>query len=612
MWKPGLKGFLSLRNTLKEIVTQQTDYSPLLKSSNPLKRTAPSSHNGIAATQNASSKAAINQPFQREAPNHLNHGATTIKTRSFNDDIHRSSSNKPGRLLHEKTIEQNGTENTSTISKSNDLECKKDKQTDGSSTIAPDSESPKNKTRGPFNETSAKERYFDEDNEGNEEEPKLKPSKVPSSQVSRLFHYGGLAASLSAGAVSEKWKRFWGSSKETGASFLSRRNTEVLVNKLTQMRGAALKLGQMVSFQDSDIFPKGMSKVLERVRDGAHYMPDKQLERVMQKNLGPDWLKLFSDFQRMPIAAASIGQVHKARLASSNALVAVKVQYPGIDKSIDSDLSNLSMLLTASKLLPKGLFLEESIREARRELKWECDYKREAACAERFHELLQGDPNFKVPRVFREASGPTVLTLEYLHGQALGKQKLPQKECNRLGTLLMHHCLREIADYHFMQTDPNWSNFLYNEHTRQLELLDFGASREYDDKFVDRYCRLLLAAAKRDFDTCRRLSVELGYLNKNESSLMIKAHIESLFTLAEPFADDAPEVFDFRTQTITERIKAEIPVMLKLRLQPPPEQTYSLHRRLSGHFLLCAKLGAQIRCRKIFYEVLKKYDNNEH
>lgn len=452
-------------------------------------------------------------------------------------------------------------------------------------------------------ESSVEESYSTE----NKSPVILSSSKVPSSQWSRLWHYGGLATSLSVGAIGEKMKRMWGISKDDGALLLNERNVEILVNKLTQMRGAALKMGQMLSFQDSKLIDPRVSQILERVRDGAHSMPEKQLEQVMVKNLGKNWMTHYSEFDRKPMAAASIGQVHRARLASNHMEVVVKVQYPGVMSSIDSDLNNLAYLLKASRILPKGLFLENSIAAARKELKWECDYEREAAFAERFGSLLKNDSDFKVPMVFREASGPSVITLEYLHGIALGKQKYSQATRNHIGYLLTKQCLREISEYHFMQTDPNWSNFLYNGKTKKIELLDFGASIEYDEKFIKKYCRLLLAAAHRDREKCKKLSVELGYLNNHESAQMIDAHINSIFTLAEPFAFDAPDVYDFGDQTITARVKQQIPVMLDLRLQPPPEETYSLHRRLSGHFLLCAKLGAKVRCKELFSGMLRNY-----
>lgn len=409
------------------------------------------------------------------------------------------------------------------------------------------------------------------------------------------------------GAISESLRRASGSGGE-GSYMLSAGNMERLVTKLSRMRGAALKLGQMISFQDSKMLPVPIQEVLQRVQDRADYMPPSQRNKVMAANLGPEWQDLFSSFEEKPLAAASIGQVHKAVLKSNGAQVAVKVQYPGVADSIDSDLSNLAVLLTASRLLPKGLFLDKTIANARTELAWECDYIREAECGRRFQELLVDEKEvFVVPKVYPEASGKQVLTMEFLDGTGVTRVKsFTQEQRDWIGTQILRLCLREITEFKYMQTDPNWTNFLYNAQTNKLELLDFGASREYPEEFIIRYTKLLAAASISDKSTIRDLSIELGYLTGHESKAMLDAHIASILTLAEPFLDSSPDVYDFQDQTITERVKALIPVMIRERLAPPPEETYSLHRKLSGAFLLCARLGSRVRCRDLFRNSMEK------
>jgi aarF domain-containing kinase len=435
----------------------------------------------------------------------------------------------------------------------------------------------------------------------------MRESSIPSSRFGRLWNYGGLAAGMFGGAISEGLKRATGNGGE-GSFMLSAGNMDRLVAKLSRMRGAALKLGQMISFQDSKMLPASIQEVLMRVQDSADYMPPYQRDKVLSANLGADWKDLFSSFEEKPIAAASIGQVHSAVLASTGQKVAVKVQYPGVADSIDSDLNNLTVLLTASRLLPKGLFLDKTIANARTELGWECDYVREAESAKRFQTLLADEPDtFVVPKVFPEASGKQVLTMEFLEGVGVTKvQTFTQEQKDWIGTQILRLCLREITEFHFMQTDPNWTNFLYNAQTNKLELLDFGASREYPPEFIDQYTRLLFAASQTDKDTVRDISISLGYLTGNESKAMLKAHIASVLTLAEPFLASSPEVYDFKDQTITDRVKELIPVMIKERLAPPPEETYSLHRKLSGAFLLCARLGSRVRCRELFENAMGK------
>lgn len=440
----------------------------------------------------------------------------------------------------------------------------------------------------------------------------LRESRVPSSRIGRLWNYGGLAAGMFAGAIGEGLSRAVGSGSSTsGSVMLSAANMERLVAKLSRMRGAALKLGQMMSFQDAKMLPPPIQEVLQRVQDRADYMPAWQRDRVLTSNLGPSWRELFDEFEDKPIAAASIGQVHRATLKSNGARVAVKIQFPGVADSINSDLDNLSVLLAATKLLPKGLYLNKTIDNARTELGWECDYEREAACAARYRELLRGEDEavFVVPRIYPEASGKHVITMEFMDGVGVTRvQSFTQDQRDWIGTQILRLCLREIVEFRFMQTDPNWTNFLYNAERDRLELLDFGASREYPDEFITRYVELLEASSRSDRARVKELSEELGYLTGHESKAMLEAHLVSVMTLAEPFLQSAPEVYDFRDQTITERVKAQIPVMIHERLAPPPEETYSLHRKLSGAFLLCAKLGSRVRCRELFEQALAKME----
>ncbi|OJD16711.1 Atypical/ABC1/ABC1-A protein kinase [Emergomyces pasteurianus Ep9510] len=442
-------------------------------------------------------------------------------------------------------------------------------------------------------------------------------SRVPSTRLGRLWEYGGLATSMAIGVVGQSIRRATvGVDSDNDSLMFSPENVERLVAKLSKMRGAALKLGQLMSFQDAKMLPPAIHEVLQRVQDKANYMPAIQRDQVLVSNLGKNWRTLFNSFEELPMAAASIGQVHKAILKETGKTVAVKIQYPGVANSIDSDLNNLSILLTASRLLPKGLFLDKTIANARTELAWECDYIREAECGQRFRSLLQDDTTtFMVPDIIHSASGKQVLTMEYLEGIPVTRVKnFTQTQRDWIGTQILRLSLREICEFRFMQTDPNWTNFLYNASTNKLELLDFGASRDYPASFISTYLRVLQAASRNDRATCRDLSIKLGYLTGFESPAMVNAHITSILTLSEPFMASSPDVYDFSDQTITDRVREMIPLMLRERLAPPPEETYSLHRKLSGAFLLCARLGSRVRCKELFENALEKVewvDENE-
>lgn len=439
---------------------------------------------------------------------------------------------------------------------------------------------------------------------------KLQSSSIPSSRISRLFHYGSLAAGVGFSAATDGLSQaVRGQSPNFKSLLLSDANIERIVKKFSKMRGAALKIGQMMSFQDESVLPKELYIVLSRVQNGANYMPQRQLDRLMTRELGKGWKDKFAHFDLVPMAAASIGQVHDAVLPSGEEVV-VKVQYPGVKDSIDSDLNNVLMFLTASRLLPRGLFLDKTVANARTELRWECDYKREAAALQKFEQLLKNEPDLVTPRVYEDLTTDSIITMSKMHGKEIMKLPLTvsQETRNFISETIMRLCLREIAEFQFMQTDPNWANFLYNGSTQKLELLDFGASRNFPEEFIYKYRRMLTAGTQRDREKVAHFSRELGYLTGLESKAMVDAHVDSVMVLAEPFCGDTESYFDFSEQTVTDRIRGNIGLMLKERLCPPPEETYSLHRKFSGVFLLCARMRAQVPMAKLFQEHFALYE----
>lgn len=155
-----------------------------------------------------------------------------------------------------------------------------------------------------------------------------------------------------------------------------------------------------------------------------------------------------------------------------------------------------------------------------------------------------------------------------------------------------------------MQTDPNWSNFLYDASTRRLMLIDFGSSRFYTDDFIEKYRDVIIAAVANDPAKVLELSQNMNFLTGYESKQMKEAHVNAVMILGEMFRYNG--VFDFGQQKTTREIAELVPTMIAHRLCPPPEEIYSIHRKLSGVFLLCSRLGLKMDCRPIFDEIIRK------
>lgn len=429
--------------------------------------------------------------------------------------------------------------------------------------------------------------------------------KVPAGRIARAARFGQLAGSLAAGMLGEGARRLArGERPHLSDLLLTPASIGRVTDELSRLRGAAMKLGQMISLDAGDMLPAELTAILARLRDAANFMTPAQLDAVLRAHRGPDWRRQFARFDPRPIAAASIGQVHRATLPDGR-VVAVKVQYPGIARSIDADVDNVATLLRLSGLLPPGLDIAPLLAEAKRQLHEEADYVREAAQMRRYGAMLAGETAFVVPEPVDALSGARVLVMDFVPGSPIETMAAaPPPVRERAMAALLDLVLRELLVFGFMQTDPNFANYRWQADSGRIVLLDFGAARPVAAETVAAYRRLLLAGLAEDKAALRDALVQVGFV----SPRTLDRHGPALDgMIAELMAHlGRPGLFDFADRSFVERVRrhAETIVADRAAWHVPPAETLFVQRKVSGTALLAVRMGARLPLRAMVAQVL--------
>jgi predicted unusual protein kinase regulating ubiquinone biosynthesis (AarF/ABC1/UbiB family) len=418
---------------------------------------------------------------------------------------------------------------------------------------------------------------------------------IPSGRFARVARFSGMAASIAGGALADGVSQFaQGKRPSLSDVLLTPANARKLTNQLAQLRGAAMKIGQMLSMDTGDILPKELTDILGQLRSDAKHMPDIQLRAVLNQNWGKGWEAKFQRFDFMPIAAASIGQVHRATTLDGDDL-AIKVQYPGVRRSIDSDVDNVATLLRLSGILPRTLDVGPLLGEAKRQLHEEADYEREAHYLARFWDLLSPSPDYCVPKLHAAFTTKNILAMDFIDSvpiESLADAEQPAR--NRLVALLIDLLFRELFDFQLMQTDPNFANYRYKTDTKQLVLLDFGASRAFDVSIADDYRNLLKNVFAGHWDAAQTDMIRIGYIDDKAPATHQRAMTDMVKMAMAPLQDAAH--FDFGNTAIMNDLRAEgMELASKRELwHIPPTDTLFIQRKLGGVYLLATRLKAQI------------------
>ncbi len=376
-------------------------------------------------------------------------------------------------------------------------------------------------------------------------------------------------------------------------------NVGRIADRLSHLRGAAMKLGQMISMDAGDMLPPELAEIMARLRQNAHRMPPQQLQQVLAVHWGKDWRMRFARFDATPIAAASIGQVHRATTRDGQAL-AIKVQYPGVRESIDADVDNVATLLRVSGLLPRALDIAPLLAVAKDQLREEADYVREGEQMTLFGQLLADAPEYVVPVLDSEFTTDRVLAMSFVEGRPIESLvDAPQATRDAAMTALIALVLRELFEFGVMQTDPNFANYRYQPESGRLVLLDFGASRPVAATTAHGYRSLLRATIEGNRDAAREAALAAGFVGQGA----IDHHQPRIDRMIDVVIAEMnrPGAFDFGDRGFVTVLRDQgMDVAAdQAAWHIPPADLLFVQRKISGTALLAARLKARIDVRSM-------------
>lgn len=436
-----------------------------------------------------------------------------------------------------------------------------------------------------------------------------KERSLPTHRISRFSKFASLATRVAGNVIAEGTKQIAKGNKPKAKDLLlTPQNIARLTDQLAHLRGAAMKLGQMLSMDAGDVLEPELADILSRLRSNADPMPAKQLNGVMEGSLGANWKAEFLSFNFKPIASASIGQVHQANSDAGDNL-AVKVQYPGIRKSIDSDVDNVGTLLKVVGLIPESVDYKGLLEEAKKQLHDEADYAREAQFAIRYHDALKEHPHFVVPKIHTESCSDSVLAMEFIDGSPIEQiEHYDQSTRDFVMHSLLELLFRELFEFKMVQTDPNFANYLYIENTRQIGLLDFGATREYSERFSTGYRQAFASVVNNDEQGLNDALEQIGFFSQTILPDQRQAILDLVKMACEPMLVDEP--YDFKASGLAQKLR-EAGTILSMEQEywhTPPADALFLHRKIGGMYLLAARIGAKVNIRQLVSPYLQITD----
>ncbi|MFQ5349973.1 MAG: ABC1 kinase family protein [Thermoanaerobaculia bacterium] len=429
--------------------------------------------------------------------------------------------------------------------------------------------------------------------------------KMITSPVSRLARLGGLVGRVGASVLAERLVELalHGPAKQMRRTENLVRNASRVAESLGRMKGAAMKVGQMISLQEG-LLPPEVAEVLQSLQREAPRVPSEVMRYEVEGSLGKQRVEeLFAELDREAFAAASIGQVHQGRLHDGRR-VAVKIQYPLIDQIIKADLKNLKTMLGALIGMFTDIDFEPIWQEVRDRLLEEIDYRHEAENMRRMTELHSDIPEIIIPEVVGEASTERVLTMEYVGGIPPAEacsDDYPLELRDRWGRVLFELQFRGLLEHRMLHADPNLSNFAFRR-DGAVVVYDFGCVKRVPAPLAAGYAGLLMAALAGDPAAIPQTLLAMGVGTESGEPLSRELLDPYFELLVELLREDPPYTFGEDQQIYDKLFELGVANWSKAADIAFPRDLVFIDRSLGGHFGNLARLGATGPWRRLVRE----------
>ncbi len=394
---------------------------------------------------------------------------------------------------------------------------------------------------------------------------------------------------------------------------------KMIAEEFGELKGTMMKVGQSLSTYGEHFLPPKANAFLKELQFKSPPMDWEAIETLIEKELGLSvFLEL--DIDEKALAAASLGQVHKAVHKKTGAVYAMKVQYPGVSDAIESDVKNLKRIFSLAKVLPKALNLDEIFDEVKTMLYQETNYTIESSWTQKIHLQLKNDDRFLSPEVIPQYSTSKILTTRFIEGETLDSKKvlsLPQEERDFIGSSFLEHYINELFKYKAVQTDPHLGNYrvqIQKNGRHKLVLFDFGAMRVVPDDFSKNFKSLVLAGAlDENSDDIIKYATNLGYLMNDDSEELKNSFVQVCNLITEPFRSTGSEFhtkeggYLWKKTNLPKRVAKSVAYIAKnFKLRVPPRESVFLDRKLGGAFIFLSVIDFQGNTNTLLKELLKK------